>query len=793
MRVAVSLLKKYINIEKIDIKKIAHHLTLAGIEVDNIENISPPFSNVIVGQIEKINFHPNSKKLRVLEVSDSKNIFQVISKDLSIETGKKVAFAKIGASLTIDGKKINIEKRKIQNIESFGRLVSEKEMQISKEDKTVFILPDDFEVGKDLSFLSDAVLEISLTPNLGRCMSIIGIARELAAILNKKINIKAFPTLEIKESKKPKFSVDIEENTTKRYSFITIENIKIEKSPFWLSHLLKLSNIKPINNIVDVLNFVMLELGQPMHAFDTDKIDGNKLKVCLLKKETFFKGLDLIDRNLEKETLVIEDEKKVIAIAGILGSENSSVKENTKNIFIESAIFDPIKIRKESNNLNLRTESSMRFEKEIDTKLAPLAIKRACFLIKQICPNCQIKDIFNIKKEKFLSKKTLSLRPDKVNKIIGINLNVNEIADLLKRLDFQIEQKEEFLKVTVPTYRNDIKYEIDLIEEVARIYGYNNIEKIKPLFKTSKTSHDTFYFFEKRLKEIFVSRHFQEIITTDLISIDLLEKIEEKIIGKNVAISTLYSKSKEHSILRPSFLSSFLEVVKQNMYHQNFDLQFFEIGKIHLKKNNTFFEQPTLAFIMTGKKYPHNWNIEDKNIDFYDMKGVIENLFLSLKIKNYHFTKSSLSSFHPKQNSSIFIEDKKIGSFGNLHPNILEKMDIKKQVFFAELNHLFLYKMKEKKIKFKPLAKYPSIKIDETIKIDKKDSFSIILKKIKNIKSDILEKTYLLDIYEPKENPLIKNITLRFIYRDKNKTLSFDQVKKEHEKIIKNYLLEKRI
>jgi phenylalanyl-tRNA synthetase beta chain len=422
----------------------------------------------------------------------------------------------------------------------------------------------------------------------------------------------------------------------------------------------------------------------------------------------------------------------------------------------------------------------MRFEKNIDPNLSIIALKRVCHLIEKFYPNAKIsKDFIDIKEKEFLPKK-LILRISKTNKLLGTKLSFNEIQSIFQRLECETNKKtEDTIEIIPPTYRNDIKKEIDLIEEVARIYGYNNIEKKTPSFSSSLIFHDKFYLFEKFLKNILTSLNLQEIITPNLISENF-----SKIVSNN-EIKIAHAKSKEQSILRSSFLPSFLQVAKNNLYHKNFNLHFFETGKIHFKKDDKIFEENALSIMLSGKRTFPYFEEKENCVNFFDLKGLIENILSKLKIKNFSFKKSSINSFHPKRQIAIFLQDINIGTMGELHPKILHKMDIKKTLFFLEMNLLELFKKFSKKIKFEKFSLFPSSERDLTIKIDSQTPISKILDLIKTTKSNILEKYYLLDIYINPKFPNIKNVTFRFIYRDKTKTISNIEVEKELLKINK--------
>lgn len=779
MKISLSLLKNYVDLNNLTPIEISEILTEAGIEVENIENENPSFSGVVSAKVEEVNPHPNADKLKIATIFDGQNRYQVICGASNCKKGMITAFAKSGALLTDgSGKKIQIKPCKLRNVDSFGMLCSKKELQLSGDSEGIIELSKDMALGLDLSTLVDPIFDISLTPNLGHCTSAIGIARELAALINKKL---IYPSIQYSEDKtlstSKKMKVEISDfNLCPRYSGLYIENITIQPSPSWLKNYLEGCSIRSLNNIVDIMNFVMVETGQPLHSFDCDKLSNEKIIVSSTKKEEKFLGLDSLERTITKDALVIRDSEKIVAIAGIIGGEESGVSDSTQNIFIESAFFNPLAIRKTSRMINLRTESSLRFEKTTDPDGTLFALKRAAHLIKMVCPSCRIAhDLIDLKMKEF-SKDKIDCRISRINKLLGTKISLNEAIDIFQRLEIESKTiSDDTLQTLVPTFRNDIKKEIDLIEEVARIYGYNNLEKKAPLFSSSTIANAPLYSFETRMKQFFTSQGMQELITSDLISPKLSKLIEERTMERSNIIEVLHAKSEEQSLLRSSLLPSLLQVVKNNHDHKNFDISAFEVSKIHYKKKDEFIEESTSAMVLSGKSRPHHWKEKPSDFDFFDLKGILENLFHYLKITNWMVKKSSHPSFHPGEQADIFIGDINVGAFGEVHPSILSEIDIKKPVFFAELNNHTLLKQERRDAKYKALPLFPSSERDWTISIKEDFDISSLLKKLQ---SPILEEAFIFDLYSPSKDE--KKVTLRFIYRDKNKTVSFDEVNKEH-------------
>jgi phenylalanyl-tRNA synthetase beta chain len=784
MKVSYSLIKQFLDIN-ISANDVAAHLTLAGLEVDSIEYQTSPFSGVFVGLVKETKKHPEADKLCIATVTDGKEDFQVVCGAINCRKDIKVAFAKVNATLEDENKKqFKIKKAKLRGIESHGMLCSEKELSISNMHEKIIEFDESFEIGQDLEHLSSPIFEISLTPNLGHCMSAIGIARELAAILNKKIK---HPNTNVEEiSKHIKDSISIireDKEGCPRYCCRIIEDLSIpEESPLWLKKELFASNIRPISPIVDITNYVMIELGQPLHAFDLDLIDNKKITIKSTKTKEHVLCLDKEKRTIPENTLVIADDKKILAIAGVMGADNSAISSSTKSIVLESAFFNSAKVRKTSRSINLKTESSQRFEKGIDPNMVNVALDRATSLIQKICKGKVQKGIIDSKDFSF-ERKTLKLRPSKANDLLGTNLSNQEIISIFERLDSTINIKNDDFLITVPTYRNDLNIETDLIEEVARVYGYNNIPKIAPKYSSENIPHSPLYLFENYLKKFFIAEKIQEIQTCDIVSEKLATLTTELSLPTSSIIKVLHSKSVDHSYLRPSLLSNLLEVVRFNNQHKNQDLRLFEVGRIYQKKNEGFLERSALGIILTGNNEPYNLEKSRRKIDFFDLKGILENLFNSLQIES-SFSLSAHPIFHPGQQANIFIDNIDIGVIGAIHPNILNTWDLSQNVYFAELNINELMKHTHKRTLISPIPQFPSSERDWTIITKENVPVQTFFEIFNKISNDILEKVFLLDIYKDQKIDNQKNVTFRFIYRDKTKTLSFEEVEKSHNKLM---------
>lgn len=760
MKLPLSLIKSFIQVD-LPPAKIGEILTLLGIEVDAIENAQPSFAKVVIGEVLSVKKHPDAKNLQIAEVSDGKAQFTVVCGDSKCRAGMKTAFAKVGAVLTDgDGLQRRIEKSTIRGVESFGMLCAGSELGISKDQSGILDLPHEMKTGEDAAHLLwDPVFEISLTPNLGHCMSALGIARELSAALQipyeapKASKFTAHP-----------FPVTVQdENLCPRYMCLLIEDVKVGPSPYWLKTQLEACGQKSINNIVDAVNYTMLKLGQPMHAFDADKIEG-AVHVGQAKSAFTFLGLDGVEREAPAGALLISDSVKPLALAGVMGGANSAVSDQTTRILLESACFNPISVRVTSRKAGIRTESSQRFEKGVDPIGVETALSEAARLI-----GGKAVGFADAKKGPFHAK-GISYRPHRINQILGTKLSETEIEEILHRLGIQAKNG----KAAVPPYRTDLNEEIDLVEEVARVYGYNNIEKGIPYCSTSTIPNDPIFLFEKEMRTRLTQAGLTEFLTCDLISPALAEIAKE--IAPFGLLKSIYSKSEEFSVLRTSLLPGLLQVVKGNFAQKNHSIAAFEMGRIHFMQGTEVAEIPMAAILLTGQRAPHHWSQKPLEVDFFDLKGIIENLL------HAHFQSSQHMSLHPGRQADIHIEDLVVGSLGEVHPRILQKFDIDKRVYYAEINLLNLLKKKKTHLKMTPLPQFPATERDLTLPLRLKMPIEEIFDAIHKHKSPLLEKAELIDLYHP-EGQEVKNATFRFVYRDPLKTISFEEAESEHAKI----------
>lgn len=794
MLVPLSWLKEHLEITPdIDFspQKISEVLTLAGLEVDKIENTSLGFDGIIVAKVLKTEPHPQAERLKIATLTDGKEEYQVVCGGPNCREGLITAFAKVGAYLTDEkGETFKIKKSKLRGVDSDGMLCSDKELGFTNEsDGGIIEFEETFPVGKNLlEIFGDTIFEISLTPNLGHCMSIKGIARELSTLLHLKMSSSKHSLNETKglhTSDKIEVSIESPEKCF-IYSCRYIENIEVKPSPSWLKQRLEACGMRSINNVVDITNYILLEYGQPLHAFDYDKIEGKELIIKSCDEPTSLITLDSIERTIPLGTLLICDEEKPLAIAGVMGGLYSSVTTTTTRLIIESAYFHPSSIRKATKELNLRTDSSSRFEKNIDPEAVTIALDRAATLLQEIAGG----DIASDRIDEIIHSfppRSLSCRLDRINSLLGTQLSLNEIEKIFHRLkmpcEMDVEAKVFHLKI--PTYRNDIQEEIDLVEEVARIYGYNNIDLRQVKCVNSQIPHCPLYLIETTTRKRLIAEGLQEMLTCDLISPRLATLALESHTKEDPLIHVMHPSSVDQSILRPSMLPGLLQAIKHNFDHQTFSISAFELGCIHYKNDGKFQEKPTVGIVLTGEKQPHFWEEKSKKVNIFDLKGIVENLITGLLSKDCKFSSLAIKGFHPGRQALIETEQGVLGLLGEVHPSLLETLDIKEKVYFAQLDLQELFNQSQKYVMMQPLPVYPGSERDWTATFKESTLCSTILENLTSISSRLIKSITLLDLYRSEKlGNDKKNITLRFLYRDDNKTISLEAVEKEHARIL---------
>jgi len=785
MKVPLSWLKEYVDLP-FSPHQIAETLTLAGLEVDGIEFSSSSFEGVVIAKVLQTTPHPNADRLKVAKVFDGKEEFQVVCGASNCREGLITAFAKIGAQLKSgDGKSFKIKKSKLRDIESYGMLCSAEELGLPAKEDGILELCSSSSLGVDLSTLySETIFDITLTPNLGHCMSIYGIARELSALL--KTPLKKLDSSFEESNVSPSFSIKIE-NSKKcpHYSCRLIKGVQVGPSPDWLIQKITSFGLRSINNVVDISNYVMITTGQPLHFFDADTIEGSTLYISESLPGDTITTLDESLRNIPTGSILIRDEKKILAIAGVMGSLDSGISKKTKNVLIESALFSSSSIRKTTKELSLKTDSSQRFEKGTDACLIGLALDLATELLLKVASATSSEKKADCNLHPFIAKKVLC-RKDRINQLIGIRLSLNEIAEMLERLHIKtVKEHADSLEVLIPSHRNDLNQEIDLVEEIAKLYGYHHLPKKAPLHHTSFLSDSPIFSFENKVRNLLLQEGLQEFMTCDLMSPFLLDLTFDQKAAQIEPLTVLQSKSNDYSILRPSLLPGLLQISKYNIDHQCQNLAGFEVGRVHFKQSGTYQEPVSIGLLLSGSNAPHHHDPKPKPFDFFDLKGIVENLLEAFKIDSISFKPSYLPHFQQGRQAYVQKDDICLGAIGEVHPSILSKIDISQRVYFAEIKLNELLKMHKPLERIEDLPLYPSSERDWTVSLKKETPIENVLSCIQNLAPPFLENIFLLDLFESDQIGLDrKNATWRFVYRDPKKTLDLQTVEQEHTKLL---------
>ncbi len=772
MQVSLNWLSEYVDIKGLTPDSIASGLTLSGLEVENIEYTGPKFENIKIAKIIEINNHPNADKLHLVSVDVGSDVKTVVCGAKNIEVGQIIPYASIGSKVFSrkTGEAFELVKTTIRGVESVGMLCSADELGLDnfnyQEEDGILILNrflNNFNLGDDLAKVldikEDVILHTAPTANRGDEMSIIGIAREISAIFNRKFN---FSILENQnEIKNINFKVEIlDDNICKYYAIGVLNDIKIEPSPKFIQERLISSGVRPINNIVDITNYVMLEYGQPLHAFDMDKLNGYLCVRKACENEKII-TLDGIERILTKDSVVIATKDKPVCIAGVFGGKNSEIDENTKNIALEAAYFTPSTNRKNAKSIGYRSEASARFERGVDLYSCKNALFRAIFLILQHT-NAKFEGI--VEDKKYNDKlNQITLRFNEVKRILGCEIESGRCIQILDKLGFKLlGSNETAAKFEVPGFRKDDVYrEIDLIEEISRINGYDKITPTLPAnYNMIDINIEQKYI--SKINNIFLGNGFFEAKSSSLIGQTLLEEYSFPY-NFEQSVNVINAQSEDFSLLRQSLLPNALNYLKYNLKNSQKNIMLYEIGKVYFKTNNepteldsSVSEKQMLSFIISGRLEKSLWYGEEY-ANYYSLKGIIENIFEVFKIQNrIRYEKCNESYLHPSKSAKIVLLDKKpqvIGYFGELHPLIKDKAKFINKVYLGELNlDLILKTLPETSscnIKYKKISVYPISERDIAFIIDKKIPSDEIIKNInKYLKKDIINSVNIFDVYQ---------------------------------------------
>lgn len=799
MKISYNWLSSHIKTD-LEVQKIGEILTNTGLEVEAIEKCtqSHELNGVVVGKVIALEKHPNADKLKIatVDIGSGENL-QIVCGAPNIEEEQKVPVATVGTILPApDGTSFVIKEAKLRGVESFGMICSEAELGVSENNEGIWVLEPSHKIGTPVKdFIkknnSDVLIEIGLTPNRTDAMSHYGVARDLHAALNvlkqkselTPISSESFDNLKI--SGKNPIEVEIKNpELAPRYAGLYLENIEVKPSPEWIQEKLKTIGLNPINNVVDITNYILHDLGQPLHAFDAEKISGKKIIVQQLPPGTEFTTLDGVNRKLNGSELMICDENGGMCMAGIYGGMNSGVTETTKSIFLESAYFDPVSIRKSSKAHGLNTDSSFRFERGVDPNMTLTALKKAAMMLAEFAGAEIQGEIFDFYPAPIENFKTV-LRYHKLDQLLGERLHREQVKGILELLDIQIvSESNETLEVSIPPYRADVQREVDVIEEILRIYGYNKIktpEKISftPVKNTEKDAQKI----ENAIAQTLIARGFHEAMNNSVVKSGI-----QQIYGldESKSVKLLNPLSSDLSVMRQSMLSGLLENTAYNINRKTSDIKLFEFGKIY-NKTEEHQENYRLAILMSGNKSHENWATQEEKTNFFTLKGKVSEIFKRLGI--HQIEEKPYSNLIYSDALSLEKDGKTLGSLGKIHKNILKKTDISQEVFYAELNwELMLEIAISSQLKFKEIAKFPAVNRDLALLIDQNILYSELYNSTQNLDISLLKYMELFDVYEGDKLPEgKKSYAMSFVLQNEEKTLSDVEIENVMNEIIRNF------
>ena len=786
MLVSYNWLKQYTNVED-NANALAEKITRGGIEVEGVEYLAEEISGVVVGYVESKEKHLDAEKLNVCQVNvgEEENL-QIVCGAPNVDAGQFVIVAKVGAKLP----GIKIKKAKLRGVESQGMICSLGELGLSKSvvpknyQEGIYVFETEQELGSDvveLLGLNDYILDLSITPNRADALSMRGLTYELGALYNNKVDFKDVEKEENYEA--TSLQVAIESDSCRNYVGQVVKNVEVKDSPLWLQTRLMNSGIRPINNIVDITNYVLLEFGQPMHAFDKDLV-GDNIVVRDAKEGEVLETLDGEERKLQATDLVITDGTRAIALGGVMGGKNTEVSEKTKNIILESAYFNPTSVRRTSAAHGLRSDSSARFEKGIDPNMQKAALARAVELILELCPNAVVESSVGVVNKE--EEKVVGITTSYINNYLGITLSTEEIVAILEGLCFTVEVTGENLVVKVPTRRPDISIKQDLVEEVIRIYGYDNLASTLPKFsKTTKGGLTYSQRMVRDLRGLYASLGFNDTINYSLVS-------EEEATGYTLEnhhkVRLLMPMTETHSTLRQSLVPGLLNTVQYNVARKQKDLKLLEIGRVFFGSGDDNIQPKETLYLsaaLTGEERATKWLKESSTLDFFAAKGYLEVVFERLGLEEkVTYKKSTLEGMHPGRFAEVYLGEKRIGFIGEVHPQVADKLGLNTTYVF-EINLDEVISESKVKPKYEEVTKYPEITRDIAMLVDVKDEYQNIYNVIESVNSRLITNVELFDLYVGAE--LLagkKSLALTITYSDKQKTLTDEEVTAVHEKVL---------
>lgn len=799
MKISYNWLKQFISL-KWDAEKTAALLTDLGLEVESIigfSSVKGGLKGIVVGEVLECEKHINADRLKVTKVDlGNGKIVQIVCGASNVAIGQKVPVATIGTTLyDVDGKSFVIKEGNIRGEKSQGMICAEDELGLGKSHEGILVLDSKIEPGTLLSRIyeveNDKIFEIGLTPNRADAMSHWGVARDLrAGLIQRGVSVKLNTPSTSKfkvENRSLKMNVKVENpQMAPRYCGLTISEIKVGESPLWLQNRLRSIGLSPINNVVDATNYVMHELGQPLHAFDATKIIGNTIIVKTLPAGTSFITLDGVERKLDAEDLIICDAEKPLCLAGVFGGIHSGVTKDTTSIFLESAYFDPISIRKTAKRHGLNTDASFRFERGIDPTITDYALQHAANIIVEMAGGKITSDLVDLYPKQMKGHQVV-LHFENTNKLIGEEIPKEKIKNILTSLEININNAtESAIGMTIPAYRNDVTREADVIEEILRIYGYNNInfsEKLNASIAKTQPIED--YQVQNKVASQLIALGFHEIMANSLTNPKFQELVPSLPSAEDVTI--INPLSQDLSVLRQSLIFGAMEALVYNLNRKLEIVKFFEFGKTYHKSNNGITENKHLALLLSGPTDRVNWISEAKNSDFFNFKGIIEAILTRLGIENFE-EEDCIDEIYA-EGISFNLNNTILVSFGSLHQKILKHFDVQSETFYADFAwDEILKRISTKPIKFQTIPKFPPVKRDFALLVDNSITFEDLKKAAFQTVPKLLKSVALFDVYKGENLPENKkSYALSFTLVDTNKTLTDNEIDSSMKKLQKKF------
>ena len=788
MNVTLNWLKTYIDFD-LSPSELADRLTMLGIEVESIKQLGAELEGIVVGSVTAIRPHPNADKLVLCQVDvDETEELQIVCGAPNVREGMLTPVATIGATLPIG---LTIKRAKLRGETSHGMLCSEKELGLSEDAAGLMELPTDTPLGISLSEalgLDDVVFELEITPNRPDCLSLIGVAREIRAETGNALKLPRVDFNEDETDIRAVTSVTIEApDLCPRYAARVIRGVKVGQSPTWLQQRLESVGVGVINNIVDITNFVLMEYGQPLHAFDYHKLIENRIVVRRAIAGENITTLDEVDRELTPDMLVIADAEKPVALAGIMGGYDSEITETTADVLLESAYFNPSSIRATAKALGVSTEASYRFERGADPGAVLAALDRATQLIAELAGGSICEGIVDVYPGE-QPLRQVQLRPERVNFVLGTALAATEMKEILERLGFDVKANgTENYQVTVPTFRSDISREIDLIEEIARVYGYDNIPTTLPKGDIPVPAPNPGTEVRKRIKHFLLAAGMTEAINYSFCDPNCFDKIRFTADDPHRdALKLQNPLSPEMSVLRTTLIPSLLENAQHNRNHQIDTIALFEVGSVFMR-NGKQKEPERVTGILAGQLGDGVYSNPYREPDFYDIKGLVEGILEVCGVVDYTLQKMDVPTFHPGRNAAVLLDDKQLGTFGEAHPEVLENYDLPYKAYLFDFDMEALVAATIFAKRFEPIPIYPTVERDLAIVVDKEVLSDMPTELIYATGGELVKSVRLFDVYEGEQVPEgKKSLAYAITYHSATETLTDKAVNALHDKVVKH-------